>query len=496
MKGRFSKERVARVKDASFNEICVTLHSRSLAATPKQETLISLSGLAEIDMMATPPGLPYAKQILTPKYTDIVPEVTRQLDGGGSVTNLSQFIARFAANGDEGWAGCTVPMSEAQQLSMIGVADASSEAKTVQDDFRDLAAHMQLWGHAPTESKNKFRLFVTSEQKLLRARKELTVKLNERAQSSSLALTRICSVEDALDFIDLSFKRVGVYLYNKGWEGNKWESYYLQTRRLVPGCYKSLAAASPPYETRVPHSPKIVDHLEAVGARFGSLLACRDLVGIADVADELSTSHFDSVFALGYFMPLVTGIFDSLAWITVNLLEMKLPRGRITLRLPQSVEDRKGGFHELLEKSLKPLHDFIVQSESQSFVEAFYPLRDIIQHRTYLHGADIFKLGEDSVPRIGIELDENSTTRMDALSKTTGESMASIGVERLGPRTFMYPKLFTDWTIPHLSSFLTRYFSKLNLESYLEQKDLVLINEGLKNFHDEYEAKISIQLFL
>jgi len=447
-------------------------------------------------MMATPPGLPYAKQILTLRYTDILPEVTRELEGGGAAIDLGHFMARFPANGDEGWAGCFVPLTEAQQLGIVGVIQSTPEAKPVLDDFRDLAAHMQIWGAAPSEGKNKLRLFVTSDPKLLSVRRELTTLLNERAQLSSLALTRICNAEDALDFIDLSFKRVGVYLYNKGWEGNKWESYYLQTRRLLPGCYRSLAAVSPPYEARVPRSSKIFAHLEAIAARFGSLLACRDLVGVADMAGDQATSHFDAVFAFGYFMPLVTGIFDSLAWVPANLFDMQLRRHRVSLRLPQKIEDRQGGFHDLLDKSLKPLNDFVVQIDSQSFVDMFYPLRDIIQHRTYLHGTDVFKLGQDLAPRTGIQLDEDSKVRMEAFAKVTGETLEMMGVESLGPTIFVYPKQFTDWAIPHLSSFLAKYFLKLDLWSYLAANESSSIEEGLKHFHDEYEAKLNIQLFL
>lgn len=495
LQNTWSRDKIRRVSDPAFNAVALTLHSRSLASDSALTALLELQAIDEVGMVATPPGLNFAPNVTTLRYTDSSPEESWNTPNGGRSTRLKQFVARWPVDRQEGWAGCHSILAEEEQLRILGTTQNSPDKVTVLSDFDDIAAHMSRWRAAPQRGKNRFRLFVTSEPRLVKKRKPLELILNEKAQSSALAMTKICSPREALDFIDLAFKASGEYVYDAHWSGNKWESYYLQTRRIIPSYLRASSAVSFPFDNRIAKAQDIRDHIEAIASRMSNALACRDLIAIGHLSEDNATGHFDQVFAVGYFVPLVTGMFDSLAWISAIYCKMKLGRRQVSLRFPLDPKARKGGFHEQLEKSNKALHTFVTNDRTQALVSVFYPLRDVIQHRTYIHGTPLVKLGETFEPRIGIDLDDTSKKAVESLSKTSGEAPSEIGVESLGPRTFLYPNEFTDWAIPKLGSIINQYFSLLQLNQFLKPDEIASVDGALTAFAREYESHLRLQAF-
>lgn len=174
------------------------------------------------------------------------------------------------------------------------------------------------------------------------------------------------------------------------------------------------------------------------------------------------------VYHLNYFITLVTGIFDSLANLSVAYYDLKIKGAdfdkekgmyKITLR-------KKAGrdFLKQLEVKNHDLFNFI--SDNEDFIELFYPFRERILHRERLQQSGFeYYSSEDKWKANIIKIPLN----VAEIIKQFDEEQKYKPITKWGMYSvFLEPLHFGRAATEKLIEFCNKYFELLNFEKLLE----------------------------
>jgi len=129
---------------------------------------------------------------------------------------------------------------------------------------------------------------------------------------------------------------------------------------------------------------------------------------------SLKTANHDTqnnqLYHLAYFVMLSTGVFDDLAHIIEEFYHLEIKgRVNVSLRMTQDKETTK--FYQALQSKNSDLYTFLTAVDTQRDINAFYPIRDSLQHRELLRGIqyggsfregkNLFELSDEAAKSLG-----------------------------------------------------------------------------------------------
>lgn len=103
------------------------------------------------------------------------------------------------------------------------------------------------------------------------------------------------------------------------------------------------------------------------------------------VTDAAST---DIMYHLSYFVILVTGSYDNIAWIINYVFDLgcsldDISRMYVTLRKPQKIKNNDK-FYTNFPLKATAIAEYLLKPEISGFISFIYPLREAIQHRSFI----------------------------------------------------------------------------------------------------------------
>ena len=279
----------------------------------------------------------------------------------------------------------------------------------------------------------------------------------------------IATIDEALEFMDLFAKFRGTYYIGPHFTCNRgvWRWYLLSFETKVP-------AFQLPWSSVVFGLPlkNGLEMLQGFSNRFTDLLRAVDEIGFQYYLDANNDTLETMVYHLNYFITLVTGIFDSLAKLSVIRYDLKIKRVDF---------DKQGGMNKItLRRGVGK--DFLKQVTArnqelskfidceQCFIELFYPLREKIVHRERLQQATFDYSGNEGNWRansveIPVEVAEG-ISQFD--KKQEHEFVTEWGVYVPHTQTFVEPFHFVKASARKLTDFCNNYFELLNFNQLLE----------------------------
>lgn len=181
-------------------------------------------------------------------------------------------------------------------------------------------------------------------------------------------------------------------------------------------------------------SEAIYDQLDSLSRRLEFLCRAYDKIAVFSLKTVNWDIQHNQLYHLAYFVMLSTGVFDNLAHIIKEFYQLEIKgRMNISLRFPRG--NRLPKFYQELQVKNASLYDFLSSESTQKQMDAFYPIRDSLQHR------ELFRVIQYSDATIHskslIELSE------EAAKKLIEEPAASSCI--ISHRPFLDPLLFTIW---------------------------------------------------
>jgi hypothetical protein len=279
----------------------------------------------------------------------------------------------------------------------------------------------------------------------------------------------IVTTDEAIEFMDLFAKFRGAYYIASNGTVTRGHWYLLSFKTKVPNFQLpwSLVVNKAPF-----HLDGGLEVLQGFSNRFTDLLRAVDEIGFQYYLGANNDILEAMVYHLNYFITLVTGIFDSLANLSVIYYNLEIEgvdfdkeksMNKITLR-------KKVGRDFLKQLKVKnhDLSDFIDGNEH--FIELFYPFRESILHRKRLQQT-VFEYhdSEGSWKANFVEIPEKAVENINQFDRRQKhEPLTEWGVYKLDARTYIEPFHFTKASARKLAEFCNKYFELLNFDGLLE----------------------------
>ncbi|MBD8848402.1 hypothetical protein [Priestia megaterium] len=148
--------------------------------------------------------------------------------------------------------------------------------------------------------------------------------------------------------------------------------------------------------------------------------ACRsyDKLSFYDLKRANNDTQDNTLYHFSYFIMLITGIFDDLAWILKHLNRLNLSRMEIGLKVPVNKTSTK--FYNKLKQKNEKLCKYLMSQETQTKIKLFYPLRDTLQHRQFLHGVR-YKNDNENIDKNLFIVPEGTVELINSLSNDINE---------------------------------------------------------------------------
>ena len=203
------------------------------------------------------------------------------------------------------------------------------------------------------------------------------------------------------------------------------------------------------------------DILQALADRFTELLRTIDEIGFQHYLGADNDTAQATAYHFNSFVTLVTGIFDSLAHLSVAYYDLKVCGG------PSKLSLRKRAGKDFL-KALKEANSdlFALIASSKTFIELFYPLREAILHRHRLEHAAFEYRGSDGQWKANvIEIPADVRRKIGQFDQQdASEGLSDWGLYH----TFLEPFHFVKAATQKLIEFCNEYLERLNFDQRLE----------------------------
>jgi len=275
---------------------------------------------------------------------------------------------------------------------------------------------------------------------------------------------KILSIPEALKFMDLAAKSRNLYFASPHHQLSRWRWYLYFAKNTIPN-YQLPWSMSVHGKGTLPEAAKLGSYLAALLDRTENVARAVDEVGFEFYNGATNDAQDGMIYHLSYLILLVTGIFDSLAWVSYFRYSETTPRPNlITIRISRDIGRN---FRRILEEHNPSLLQWL--DENIELVELFYPLREQVQHRDQLQAVAFMKRGgEESWDRNLIRLREDELGHISAIDQANPySSFSSWGVYNSGEDHFLEPYQFAQKVQKEIFAFVDEYFRKLDFAEYL-----------------------------
>jgi len=301
---------------------------------------------------------------------------------------------------------------------------------------------------------------ITQNESLLRNR------LRIESNFCSIQLN-IMNIEEASLFLDLFFKKNGLYLARGNYRFNKglWYEYSLRSK--------------------IPHLSSGEPIIAALTNRMQFALMAIDEIGIQYYQGADNDTQDGMIYHFNYLISLITGIFDNLAIKTNIFLGINLKNhSRISL----SSSNGKDFLHEIDDKDpvlRKLIHDNV------HLITLIYQFRELVIHREGLHSLHFHcnsKQGQWHANFIKITKKELNEIHLCGDKQSEYDEISNWGVHIVADDVFLEPYHFSFEAVKMLIPFIDKYLELLQYSSFVEkrQKDDKDFLRTLKIFEENH----------
>lgn len=354
------------------NKLLMGVHSDSLNEAVKNDKRVvdvffECAKMRECLMLATPADAPVLS-MLNPEIVRVSYE-----DRGDGI-----FVAVYKT----GQTGFRDLISSAMIVDLYECKEDSGELKEIKAAFHDLLAFEAISRWHKDES-----IFATQYPHLLKK----NVWIQKRFD------VKILSFVQALEYFDLYLKKRNLYYANphlRRVDGKAFHYWFL-LKDLVPK-FAEAWSITVFGKNDIQNGPNIQDVLSGLADRFQNALCSSDRIAMEYVKRPVNSTEWEMLYNFNYFCLLATGIFDSLAWLTVLRYSLPIPTKpkrphevSIHITKPKSWGAK---FVAAIAPHNSPLVTFI--RKNQDFIKLFYPMRHATQHREPVGGAQFVHANE------------------------------------------------------------------------------------------------------
>lgn len=249
----------------------------------------------------------------------------------------------------------------------------------------------------------------------------------------------------ALDLVRVLLVNLGLYHVREHFTVDE-GFYYTYRFKSVFRAYQPAWAAATFGKTTI--SEEVRDQLESLGTRLEFLCRAADRAAFFALRRANNDTQDNALYHLAYFVMLMTGMFDDLAWTLTYRYDLHLRRHDVVLKTAGA--DTSSRFLDALRSAAPDLASRIENPDVQKLVQVFYPLRDSLQHRQFLQGL-LYVGGPFRVPMILFAFPETAVERLKAASADA--SGAEWGL-RLADAPYVEPYTFITRSLAAAASVL------------------------------------------
>ncbi|MBI5000852.1 MAG: hypothetical protein HZB92_04910 [Euryarchaeota archaeon] len=210
---------------------------------------------------------------------------------------------------------------------------------------------------------------------------------------------------------------------------------------------------------------------ESVYRQFDSLkhrlmFICRsaDKASFYALKEPNNDTQDNTLYHFGYFIMLITGAFDDLAWIIKHLysLDLKDPR-YIGIKIPN--DKTSTNFYKKLITNNKELHDYLTDSATQNIIKMMYPIRDTLQHREFI-GASHLQHVQNNFSKNVFSIPMEAVKQIKAISEGDGRDYGFVFNDNKS--CLVEPHLFITKIVENCAQIINNTLSLINWDRYLE----------------------------
>lgn len=362
------------------------------------------------------------------------------------------FDASYKTDDEEHITFCRTQIPPSMITHLYGYREGNEEFEEISNAFRDLIAFESI------AREDSGAIFVTQDQRLL----------EKRIWIQSRFRVKILSFLQALEYFDLFLKKHDLYYASPTMRrvDGKAFHYWFLLKELMPNFARAWSVSVFGKDV-IPNGEAVQKSLISLSDRFQNALCASDRIAMEYVKYPTNSTEWEMIYNLNYFLMLVTGIFDSLAWLTVHRYPLPIrSRLDVTIRIGNQ-RSRGAKFVRLVSPHNSSLSDFI--RDQKDFVNLFYPMRDSIQHRDPMRGALFMQRSNGWV----VSLTPLTLDAFEAIHVVdqSGTPFTDWGiVEEMGPPDgggLLEPHRFSRKASRRLMTFVDRYLEILDLPSLI-----------------------------
>lgn len=416
------------------------IHSSSLNEAIKNDkrvidVFLECAKMKECYVLATPAD----ESVLSMLNPEII-RVSYEDRGDGA------FVAKYG----NGWTGFHDFIPPSMITDPYGCKEDSKEFREIKGAFHDLLAFEAIARWHKDES-----IFVTQYPNLL----EKNVWIQKRFD------VKILSFVQALEYFDLYLKKRNLYYANPylGRVDGKAFHYWFLLKDLVPK-FAEVWSISVFGKNVIRNGPIIFDVLTGLADRFQNALCSSDRIAIEYMKRPINSTEWEMLYNFNYFCLLTTGIFDSLAWLTVHRYSMPIRsplQVSIQITRPKS---RGAKFVASISRHNSSLATFI--RNNQEFIKLFYPMRHATQHRESAGGAK-FEHASEGWTAILARIKQDAVDAIQRIDQSGYPFTAWGLLNSSGISPMLDPHRFTRKALRNLMAFTNTYIELLDFPSLI-----------------------------
>ena len=284
-------------------------------------------------------------------------------------------------------------------------------------------------------------ILITQNESLLKNR----IKIESMFYSVQL---NIMSIEETSMFLDLFFKRQGLFLARGNYRLNQGLWYWCSLR------------------SKIPHFNTGDPIVAAMANRLQYALMAIDEIGIQYYQGVNNDTQANMLYHFNYLISLITGIFDNLAIKTNSFLKIN---SKYQTRISLSSKNGKEFLKRIDEKdpSLRALI-----RDNVHLITLIYLFRELVVHREglqCLHFHYNSKDGQWQANFIKITKTELNQIHLCGDNESAYDDITNWGVHVVGDDVFLEPYHFSCEVVRMLIPFIDKYLELLNYTSFIEE---------------------------
>ena len=162
--------------------------------------------------------------------------------------------------------------------------------------------------------------------------------------------------------------------------GSEWLYLTYRLRTVFPSYQLGWQSVA----SRIVFQEKEAIIMSSLGSRLEFLLKTIDLL-LYHSNKNSGNSQLNINYNFTYFIMLVTGCFDSIAWLCDSIYDINHSKKmQVTLKKTDTENKKGNSFIEKIKDKNRSLGEYLEKDKNQSRIQVFYPFRDSVIHREIL----------------------------------------------------------------------------------------------------------------